>query len=154
MKEKKIKKLTNGFSLMETLIWVAIVGLFVGLITLSSVTLLSKAKVKAAKQEMTIYSAALLEYYQTEGSFPSDDEGLEILLEEDYVIAKGKKKLADPWGTAYVYSVLDDGEAFIIKSLGSDKREGGEKGTKKDIIVSSGNIEDDFADDIDDEADL
>lgn len=139
MKHNKIKKLNNGFSLMETLIWVGIVGIFIGIVGIAGMGLMERTKVQAARQELNVYSAALLSYYQTEGEFPSDDEGLNILISENYIDTKGNKSAAvDPWNQEYIYTLVNDGQGFIIKSLGADKREGG-SGTKKDVIITSGN---------------
>jgi general secretion pathway protein G len=133
-----IKYLNKGFSLMETLIWVGIVGIFVGLVGITGMTFWDRAKVRAAKQEMNIFSAALLEYYSTEGTLPSEDEGLNLLIEKGY-ITKGKESIKDPWGGEYIYQIMNDGKGFSLKSLGSDKREGGE-GTKGDQTVTSENV--------------
>ncbi|OHD14614.1 MAG: hypothetical protein A2086_15590 [Spirochaetes bacterium GWD1_27_9] len=131
---KKIKKINYGFSLMETLIWVGIVGIFVGLVGIAGFAFWDRAKVRACVQEMKIYSAALMDYSETEGGLPTNEEGLKILLEKGYVT---KTKFLDPWQNAYVYTQTDDGQGFMIKSLGSDKKEGG-AGTAKDLTVSSG----------------
>ena len=78
---KKIKKINYGFSLMETLIWVGIVGIFVGLVGIAGFAFWDRAKVRACVQEMKIYSAALMDYSETEGGLPTNEEGLKILLE-------------------------------------------------------------------------
>ena len=149
MIRKILEKFKSGFSLMEILIWVTIMSVFVGLIGISSLKIMDNAKIQAAKQELNLFSAVLLDYYETEGTFPSDDQGLNILLEQGY-ITKDSKKLLDPWRTQYVYTSINNGEGYIIKSLGADKKEGGDKKNKKDIIVSSGNIEDDYEEDTED----
>lgn len=135
MKKKHINKLKKGFSLMETLIWVSIVGIFLGLIAVVGVTQIDRAKVKAAKQELNLFYAALIEYNENEGGFPTEEEGLNILVEKDY-IKLNKSKITDPWGSDYIYETILDGKGFIIKSLGSDKKEGGDN-TAKDIIITT-----------------
>lgn len=136
MIKKTNKVINDGFSLMETLIWVGIVGIFVGLVGIAGMSFWDRAKVQGAKQEISIYSAALLEYYETEGEFPQEDDGLIVLLKEGYIISKGKTKTIDPWNQEYIYTLISDGQGFVIKSLGADKKEGG-TGTKKDIVISS-----------------
>jgi general secretion pathway protein G len=128
----KLKNINKAFSLIETLIWVGIVGIFVGLVGIAGISFWDRAKVKAAIQEMKIYSTALLDYYDTEKKYPSNEEGLKILLEKKYVT---KTKFLDPWGTPYNYIEADGG--FLISSYGSDKKEGGE-GTKKDLVITEG----------------
>lgn len=131
-----------GFSLMETMIWVGIVGIFVGLVGVAGMSFWDRAKVKASTSEMQIFSSALLNFYDSEGRYPSEDEGLQILLKNKYLT---KTDFKDPWMNPYIYTVSDNGDGFIIKSLGADKKEGGD-GTKKDIIVSD-NIDGDFLND-------
>lgn len=141
MRNKIIKNLNRGFSLMETLIWVGIVGIFVGIVGIAGVSYWDRARVKAATQEMNVYSAALLDYYDKNGSFPTSDEGLKILLEQNYI---KQTKFLDPWKNPYIYNATENG--FTIKSLGSDKKEGG-TGTKEDIMVYEGDSDqngDDF----------
>ena len=92
--KKKIKKnLYTGFSLMETLIWVGIVGIFLSLVAFVGLGQMDRAKVKAARQEISVYASALIEYVSTEGSLPTEDEGLMALVQKDYVVSKHKDKL-------------------------------------------------------------
>src|SRR4030043_1138603 len=138
-KNKKIKKYFNkGFSLMETLIWVAIVGVFLGLVAFVGFPQIDRAKVKGAKQDLHTFRTVLLEYESDVGQLPTEEEGLMILIQKEYVLPKANGKLPDPWGNEYIYTLINDGKDFTIKSLGSDKQEGGE-GTKKDLIISSTN---------------
>jgi general secretion pathway protein G len=127
-----MKNINSAFSLIETLIWVGIVGIFVGLVGISGMSFWDRTKVKAAVQELKIYSTALLDYYDTEKQYPTSEEGLKILLEKGYVT---KTKFLDPWGAPYNYKATENG--FLISSFGSDKKEGGE-GTKKDLIITEG----------------
>jgi general secretion pathway protein G len=145
---KKIRENFNdGFSLTEVIVWVTLAAVFSSLIAIGSVKLINNAKVHAAKQEMNIYSAALLEYYQDKGNFPDENDGLSILLKENYINKKGTT-LKDPWKNDYIYTLTNNGEDFVIKSLGSDKKEGG-NGSQKDIVVSSSNADSDETEVID-----
>jgi len=136
---KKIKRsLSKGFSLQETLIWVGIVGIFVSLIGISGMAFWDRSKVRAAKQEMGIISSALLDYYDNKGKYPSDDESLKALADEGYVTSN--PKFLDPWKNPYAYNVTNDGAGYTLKSLGSDKKPGGD-GTATDITMSSGKTE-------------
>lgn len=150
--KKLLKKRFNaGFSVMETLIWVGIVAIFSGVVGFGGARFMDRAKVRAANQELNVYKAALLEYYETEGDFPNEEEGLMKLIEEGYVQFKSsdKNKVVDPWKQPYVYTLIDDGLGFTIVSYGSDKKPGGTSSSKKDLKVSSGEEEDDIGDDTD-----
>ncbi len=143
------KKINEGFSLTEVIIWVTLAAIFSSLIAIGSIKLINNAKVHAAKQEMNIYSAALLEYYQDKGNLPSENDGLGVLLKEGF-INKKDYTLKDPWKNDYIYNLVNNGQDFVIKSLGSDKKEGG-KGTAADIIVSSTNTDESDSDTNDNE---
>jgi general secretion pathway protein G len=140
MKNRITRELSRGFTLQETLIWVGIVGVFLGIIAVSGASFVARAKVSAVRQEMKILSTTLLDYYNKERIYPSTETGLEVLYDEGYVVSAG---FNDPWGTPYIYQQLDDGEGYSIKSLGSDKKEGGE-GNKEDILVFIGEEKDPF----------
>jgi general secretion pathway protein G len=140
MKNNKNKRINEAFSLMEVLIWCAIAGIFGSLVIVAGSSYIEKQKVKATIQDMSIYSAALLDFYSDVGRYPTNEEGLKVLVEKNY-IKKGnngendkESKLLDQWKNEYIYTPSDDNTGYILKSLGSDKKEGGE-GTKKDLIV-------------------
>jgi|GEM_PF-705697 len=140
--KKIIKKNYNsGMSLMETVIWSGLVAIMAGIVGFSAFVFWNKAKVGAAKQEINIYSTALLEYFSIEGSFPAEDQGLKILVDKKYLKINDDKDLNDPWGEPYVYTVINNGAGYELKTFGADKQEGGE-GDKKDIIVRGGDVGD------------
>ncbi len=89
----------------------------------------NKAKVTAARQQMSNFETALQSYSYQKGGFPSTEEGLEALVREGLI----KKIPKDPWG--YDYQYRSPGEVdkdFEIWSFGADGKEGGE-GFKADI---------------------
>lgn len=140
-KTKKNKKMREGFSLMETLIVVAIVGVFSGLVAIGGVQFRSRANVNAAKSEMDTFKLMLLDYYDTESVFPDSDTGLKILIDQGYLVINPQKvkdgKILDPWKNPYEYSLSDDGNGFTITSYGSDKKADG-SGHAADIVLSEG----------------
>lgn len=135
-KGKKIaKKLKKGMSLVEVMIWVVIAGIVGGGVMLGSSRLISRARTGKATNELSVFSSALLQYKNEEGAFPTAEEGLNILIEKGYVKFKTQNgELLDPWKKPYIYESINEGEGFIVKSLGSDKVEGG-TGDKADIIT-------------------
>jgi general secretion pathway protein G len=140
---RKLKKnYSRGMSLMEVVIWSGLVAIMAGIVGFSAVKFWNTAKKSTAKSELGIYATALLQYYSIEGTYPSEDEGLEILYKKGYLEVQDAKDLNDPWGNPYVYTVLNNGEGFKLTSLGSDKQEGGE-GNNADIARTGGNVGDD-----------
>lgn len=133
-KSKIAKKMKKGMSLVEVMIWVTIAGIVGGSVMVGSVRLLNNARVNTAKNEINTFSTALIQYKEDQGSFPTAEEGINVLVTERYINLKAKDgKILDPWKNPYVYESVNEGEGFIIKSLGSDKKEGG-NGVKADIV--------------------
>ena len=115
-----------GFTLVEMLVVIAIIGLVVGLVGPRVLNYLSESKVKAAKIQIESFSAALDLYYLDNGAYPGTNEGLTAL------VARPASALAwngpylktgsvpvDPWGHPYVYKVPGDHAPYEIDSYGS-----------------------------------
>lgn len=124
----------RGFSLVEIMIVLAIIGIIVAIMANRFSGGLDKARVKEAKIKMQQITDRL-EMYNTDCStFPTTDQGLEALLEQPEgepsceswgPEAYAKKSLfKDPWKREFIYE--SDGAEFTIKSLGKDKKEGGD----------------------------
>jgi general secretion pathway protein G len=86
-----------------------------------------------------------LELYNADcGSFPTTDQGLQALVTEpgaDVCTNWGpnpyfKQVPKDAWGRSLIYD--SDGSSFVLKSLGSDRKEGG-TGTAKDLLSTDSN---------------
>ena len=77
-------------------------------------------------------SKAIELYYKKAGKFPSNEEGMEILVNKFLDELK-----SDPWGEKYFYSTLNfaNKKCYVIWSFGSDRKPGGEKESEKDIFV-------------------
>ena len=123
----------RGFSLVEIMIVVAIIGLLVATMGSRIFGGLDKAKVQSAKVMMRKFADAL-EMYNTDcNTYPTTDQGLDALISEPQgepacdnwgPVSYMKKIEKDPWGRPYIYE--SDGVEYNIISLGKDKREGGE----------------------------
>ena len=136
---KKILSSNSGFSLLEILIALTLMGIAATFVVGKVFQNLQEGKVQAAKIQMAGLSQRLQEFRRHCGFYPTADQGLEALVTKPggkeckryqpggYI--DGEVPL-DPWENPYVYS--SDGNTFDMKSLGSDGAEGGE-GDNADI---------------------
>jgi general secretion pathway protein G len=128
-----------GFTLIELLVVLVILGLLAAFAAPQVLNYLSRAKSDAAKVQVQNI-ASILDLYRLEvGSYPSEDEGLDALLEPPpdaprwngpYV--KKRDALIDPWGQTYLYRYPGEHGAYDLYSLGADQSEGGE-GEDQDV---------------------
>jgi len=139
MKERKKREM--GFSLIELLIVMVIMGLLAALVGPRMFGKVGKSKQNAARSQMALFETALDTYRLDVGKYPSD---LQALRTSDGKKWDGpylpKSVPKDPWGNPYVYKRTDNGEVEII-SLGANGIEGGE-GEDKDISSRDGDEED------------
>lgn len=134
---KRRRKSESGFSLIELLIVMVIMGLLAALVGPRMFGKVGKSKQKAALAQMALFETALDTYRLDVGKYPTADQGLEALRRKPGGEEKWdgpylpKPVPKDPWGHSYVYGLTDGGEVEII-SLGLNGTEGGE-GEDKDI---------------------
>jgi general secretion pathway protein G len=133
----------QGFTLVEMLVVITIIGLIMGLIGPRVLNYLSESKVKAAKIQMQSFSSALDLFNLDAGRYPSAAEGLAALVNRTPGIEawngpylKGGNVPKDPWNHPYVYRAPGEHGAYNIVSYGSDGQEGG-SGTATDISLDA-----------------
>ena len=119
-----------GFTLVEMLVVIPIIGLIMGLVGPRVLSYLSDSKVKTARIQIQGFSAALDLYYLDSGRYPSASEGLAALVQKPGGAAvwngpylKANSVPNDPWGRPYVYRVPGQHGAYDIVSLGPDGHE-------------------------------
>lgn len=128
-----------GFTLLELLVVIVIIGLLAGLVAPRYFDTVSKSKAKIAKAQMSSLEKALEQYRLEVGGYPSREQGLEALVTAPNGVAKWqgpylKKSVPkDPWDNPYLYTVVS-GE-INITSLGADGAIGGE-GEDTDVSLS------------------
>lgn len=132
-----------GFTLVEMLVVLVIIGLIMGLVGPRVLNYLTDARVKAARLQMEALSSALDLYFLDTGRYPAASEGLPALVRRPGNLTswngpylKGATVPADPWGNAYIYRNPAERTPYEIISLGSDGRDGG-TGSAADIKSST-----------------
>lgn len=120
-----------GFTLIEILVVLAIIGLVVGLVGPRVLTSLADSKVKTARIQIQGLSAAVDLYYLDVGRYPTSSEGLAALTQKpdsattwNGPYLKGSSVPNDPWGRPYAYKVPGQHGPYDIVSLGPDGRDG------------------------------
>jgi general secretion pathway protein G len=130
----------HGFTLIEIMVVVVIIGILASLVAPSVMRRIDEANVVKAKQDIRAYETALSLYRMDNFRYPSTDQGLKALVEKPadpnvrnwkeggYI--QGLRK--DPWKNDYVYLSPGTRGEFDLYTLGADGQPGGE-GNDADI---------------------
>jgi general secretion pathway protein G len=129
-----------GFTLLELLVVLGILALLAAIGYPQVLRYLGAARIETAKAQMSAIATSLELYALDNGSFPSQQAGLNALVQAPPGATRWRgpylKKaegLVDPWGHPYQYKVPGRGTPFEIATLGRDNAVGGE-GEDQDIV--------------------
>ncbi|MFT7244230.1 MAG: general secretion pathway protein G [Candidatus Azotimanducaceae bacterium] len=138
------KNMENGFTLIEIMVVVVILGILGSLIVPNIIGRPDEARAEAAKSDILAIGNAL-ELYRLDNSFyPSTEQGLEALVSEPSGFPEVrnwgpepylKKMPVDPWDEPYLY--FNEERTFEVYSYGADRKEGG---AGVDADISSSNL--------------
>ncbi len=136
MKLTKNLRPENGFTLIEMLVTLVIIGLLASLVGPKLFGKLDSSKVQTAQTQVKMLKGSLETMRLDIGRFPSQSEGLSLLNTpptDDKLKNKWKGPYldedlpSDPWGAPYVYAVPGpNGKPFALYSLGPDSNQNGE----------------------------
>ena len=124
----------HGFTLIEIMVVVVILGLLAALVVPQVMGRPDQAKVAAAQNDVRAISAALDMYKLDNQTYPSTQQGLEALVKKPSGSPAAKhwnpdgylKKLpVDPWGNPYLYLAPGSKGPYDLYSSGADGKEGG-----------------------------
>lgn len=127
----------SGFTLLELVVVIIVLGLLAGIVAPQIIGRLSEAKTTTARTQIEALSVALDNYRLDNGNYPTTDQGLVALRERPTRAPvptnwRGpylrKAVPPDPWGRPYLYRVPGERNpsAFDLESLGRDGKVGGE----------------------------
>jgi general secretion pathway protein G len=127
-------KVRRGFTMVELLGVLVILGLIASVITLSVRAQLLSGRQKTARLDMAALSEALEAFHVETSRYPTEEEGLAILFQKSDKFPQGlmsKRSVnKDPWGQPYDY-VLREND-YLIVCYGADHKEGG-TGANQDL---------------------
>jgi general secretion pathway protein G len=121
----------SGFTLLELLVVVVIIGLLAGFVAPRYFGQVGKSEVNVARAQIDALEKALDQYRLDVGRYPDSEQGLKALIERPQNEPKWngpylrKDVPLDPWGKAYVYKIPGEKWDFELFSFGKDGQPGG-----------------------------
>lgn len=122
---------TRGFTLLELLVVVAIIGLLVGYVAPRYFSQVGKSEITAVRAQIDGFEKALDQYRLDTGRYPTTEQGLNALVNKPADAPKWngpylrKAVPLDPWGNPYRYKSPAERGDYEIVSLGKDGQPGG-----------------------------
>jgi len=121
----------HGFTLLELLVVMVIIGLLVGYVGPKYFAQIGKSEVKAARAQIDALEKSLDQYRLDTGHYPATEQGLAALMVKPASEARWsgpylKKNVpVDPWGNPYQYKSPGEHGEYDLSSLGKDGQPGG-----------------------------
>ena len=123
----------SGFTLLELLVVLVILGLLVGYVAPKYFAQLGKSEVKTARAQINSLEKALDQYRLDVGRYPTGEQGLAALNVRPAAESKWagpylqKAVPNDPWGRPYIYKAPGEHGEYDLSSLGKDNQPGGDE---------------------------
>ena len=136
-------RLRDGFTLVELLVVMVIIGLLAALVVPTYIGRERKARSQAARAQIELLSTALDTFRLDVGRYPTTDEGLDALVSKPSAADRWdgpylKKAVPlDPWAKPYLYTSPGQHGSFDLLSYGADGVPGGE-GDNRDVTSWEG----------------
>ena len=121
----------RGFTLLELLVVIVIIGMLVGYVGPKYFKQVGKSQITVVRYQLHAFGQALDQYRLDTGHYPTTQQGMAALMEKPANETKWdgpylKKAVpVDPWGTPYVYKQPGDHGEYDLISYGKDGVPGG-----------------------------
>lgn len=131
MTKHLITRTSHGFTLLELLVVMVIIGLLAGYVGPKYFSQIGKSEVKSAMAQIDALEKALDTYRLDTGHYPGTEQGLNALMTQPASEPKWQgpylKKVIppDPWGKPYIYKQPGEHGEFDLFSYGKDGQPGG-----------------------------
>jgi general secretion pathway protein G len=132
MRSKTVARNQRGFTLIEIMVVVIIIGILIAMVAPNVIGRIDQAQVTKAKADIRQIESSLKFYRMDNFSYPTSEQGLEALVTKpaDPNIRNWKQYVdrlpKDPWGNPYQYLSPGNNGDIDIYTLGRDGRPGGE----------------------------
>ena len=132
--ETKKRRRKNGFTLVELMVVIVIIGLLATIVALNVLPSGDTARIQKAKADIATIEQGLELYRLQMGSYPTTQQGLPALVSapagadaaRDQAGGYVKKLPKDPWGRDYLYAAPGKHGQADVWTLGADGKDGGE----------------------------
>lgn len=135
MEKTKFRKSRRGFTLLEVMAVLIILGLLATMVVVRVAGKIDRARVTTTKANLKVLHSAVTQFKMDTGRLPTEEEGLMALVEQPSDVIRYEpggylettEIPQDGWGNEFIYELYPEtGKSFVIKSLGADGEEGGE----------------------------
>lgn len=135
MKRHASRRLGRGFTLIELMVVIVIIGLLATVVTLNVLPSQDRAMVEKARADVALLEQALDNYRLENLAYPRTEDGLQALLKPPASLSRPERYRdggyirrlpEDPWGNPYQYAFPGRSGRFDVFSFGADGAPGGE----------------------------
>lgn len=123
-----VSKARLGFSLVEIMVVLVIIGLLAGVVSINVRGYLLAGKQNTARMEIATIVSGLETFHSLNDRYPTNDEGLRILTESTQRMPEPPltKMPIDPWRRPYIYNQPGRSGPYEVYSQGADGQDGGD----------------------------